>query len=108
MTEESPPGECPYEVDRGTFTRRRRFLLECLQRFDEPVSLPDLADEIAVKEAGRALSAISGERVKDIYLALYHRHIPDLVAAGHVEYDQDADLVFIADGWNPDVPTQPP
>ena len=103
MSEDISSGDGAYEPDTATFERRRRFLLECLRRFDEPVSLPDLADEIAVKEAGCALSAISGERVKEIYLSLYHRHIPDLVAAGHVEYDQDADLVFITDGWQPDV-----
>lgn len=99
----APEDERPDDVAR----RRRRALIGCLREFDEPVSLPDLADEIAVEETGKALSAISGERVKDIYLALYHRHIPDLVAAGHIEYDQDTDLVFIADGWNPDVPPRP-
>lgn len=106
MTEETPAGDHQSAADRDTASRRRQFLIECLQRFDEPVSLPDLADEIAVKEAGEPLSAIPGERVKVVYLALYHRHVPALEDAGHIEYDQEADLVRIADGWNPDMPTQ--
>ena len=72
---------------------RRSVLLACLREFDEPVSLPDLADEIAVRESDEALSDLSGERVKEIYLSLYHRHVPALADAGFVEYDQEADLV---------------
>lgn len=104
--EDSSIDECGFDRATPAFAQRRQFLIDCLHQFDEPVSLPDLADEIAIREAGQSLSSIPGERVKDVYLALYHRHIPELVEDGHIEYDQDADLVFITDDWNPDVAAQ--
>lgn len=73
--------------------RRRSLLLECLLEFNEPVSLPDLADEVAVREYENELTEIPAEEVKDIYLSLYHSHIPKLAEAGLVEYDQESDLV---------------
>ena len=75
---------------------RRRILLACLRDFNEPVTLPDLADEIAVRECGAALTQIPAERVKEIYLSLYHTDIPKLADAGLVQYDQETDLVAAA------------
>lgn len=79
-------------------TDRRTVLLACLQEFDEPVTLPDLADEIAVRESGAEITEISGEVVKEIYLSLYHTDIPELAEADIVEYDQEVDLVSSTPG----------
>lgn len=88
-------------VDPRTFTSlmqhpRRALLLECLLEHDEPVSLPDLADEVAIREHDRDLTGIEAEVVRDIYLSLYHTHVPKLAEVGLVEYDQSADLVTAA------------
>lgn len=72
---------------------RRALLVECLLEYDEAVSLPDLADEVAVRELDAELTAIEAEVVRDIYLSLYHTHVPKLAEAGIIEYDQSADLV---------------
>ncbi|UPM43588.1 hypothetical protein MW046_03855 [Halocatena salina] len=57
------------------------------------MSLPDLADECVVMEHGCALDDIPAEAVRDMYMSLYHSHIPHLVEIGAIEYDQERDLV---------------
>lgn len=75
--------------------RRRRHVLRCLDEYDDPMALADLADEVAVREHGTALTEISAEEVKRIYVSLYHSHVPRLEDAGVVEYNQDRDLVAL-------------
>jgi DNA-binding transcriptional ArsR family regulator len=74
--------------------RRRRYVVTLLWECDEAISLPDLADEIAVRENGNPISQISADYVKEVYLSLYHTHIPKLDDADIVEYVQEQDLVF--------------
>jgi hypothetical protein len=63
------------------------------------MALADLADELAVREHGATIDGIPADTVTEIYLSLYHCHVPLLVEANVVEYDQEHDLVGItADG----------
>ncbi|QSW98439.1 DUF7344 domain-containing protein [Haloterrigena alkaliphila] len=73
--------------------QRRRLLLEVMRAFDEPLTLPDAAEEVAVRETGSPVPSISAERVHETYISLYHDHLPRLVEAGLLEYDQERDLV---------------
>ncbi|WP_049926130.1 DUF7344 domain-containing protein [Halopiger goleimassiliensis] len=73
-------------------SRRRRFL-EVMRTYDEQLTLPDAAEEVAVREAGQSVRDLSAERVRDVYISLYHDHLPRLVDAGLLEYDQERDLV---------------
>lgn len=73
--------------------RRRRLLLEVMRTYGEPLTLPDAAEEVAVRETGRPIPNISPERVHEIYLSLYHDHLPRLVDADLLEYDQERDMV---------------
>lgn len=75
---------------------RRRRVLARLQEH-ETVALPDLAEDVATTERDAPLSEISPETVKRVYGALYHTHVPKLVDVGLVDYDQELDLVRIAD-----------
>ena len=61
------------------------------------LSLPDLADEVAVAERDRPLPEIDPDAVLQVYLSLYHTHVPKLADAGLVEYDQEADFVALTD-----------
>lgn len=72
---------------------RTRLVVECLSEFDGPVSLADLADEVAVREHEVPITELTGDQVKRVYLSLYHTHIPKLANHGYLSYDQDADLV---------------
>lgn len=76
---------------------RRRTLLTCLQTYDDPLPLPDLADEVAVAERDATLDAIPAETVKRVYMSLYHRHVPKLEDYDVVWYEQERDMVGLAD-----------
>jgi hypothetical protein len=73
--------------------QRRRLLLSVMRSYGEEVTLPDAAEEVAARETGHTVRNISAERVKEVYLSLYHDHLPRLVDAGLLEYDQERDLV---------------
>lgn len=73
--------------------RRRRLTLRVVREHDESITLPDVADEVAVRENGRPLPELSGETVAEVYISIYHDHLPRLVELGLLEYDQGRDLV---------------
>jgi hypothetical protein len=73
---------------------RRRYALYCLQQYRNPLTLADLADEVALLEHDeRSVAQIPGEDIKSIYTNLYHSHVPKMDDAGVVEYDQTDDTV---------------
>lgn len=76
---------------------RRRYALHELHQYEKPMALADLADEIAVREKETALTAIPADEVKQIYMSLYHRHIPELSEAGFVRYNQERDTVTLTE-----------
>jgi hypothetical protein len=84
------------ELFRVLADSRRRTALSCLATHGE-LALPDLADELAEIEYGRPLTEIDPESVTELYFDLYHSHVPCLVAADLVEYDQPQDHVAITD-----------
>jgi hypothetical protein len=74
--------------------RRRRLTLRCLETH-HCLSLADVAGFVAEREADRPLTEIDGETVRDVYLSLYHRHVPKLEAADLVTYHQETDTVAV-------------
>jgi len=94
--------EAGHEDSLDTYFRllsnqRRRHVLDCLQEYRNPMALSDLADEVAVREYETRITEIPAEEVTDIYVSLYHVHVPKMQDAGLVEYDQDRDLVSLVD-----------
>lgn len=75
--------------------RRRRYVLSCLNEYENPMALADLADEVAARENGTPITQTSAEEVKRIYISLYHTHVPKLERAGVVRYSQERDLVVL-------------
>ena len=75
----------------------RRALLACLDYHGEPITLADAAEWVAIEVTGKQLPDISAETVKEIYLTLYHSHIPRLQAYEVIEYSQDQDMIALAD-----------
>ncbi|UPV74664.1 hypothetical protein M0R89_01005 [Halorussus limi] len=75
--------------------RRREALVTLLSH--EDLSLPDLADEVAVAERGEPLTRIDADEVLQVYLSLYHTHVPKLARDGLVDYDQEDDYVALTD-----------
>lgn len=78
-------------------SRRRRYILQCLREHGPQVSLPDLADEVSVQTYDCPITDVPEEDVLEIYVSLYHRHIPKLADAGIVDYEQERDLVRLAE-----------
>lgn len=78
--------------------RRRRYAVSGLRDQPGPITLADLADEVAVMENGTPLTEVPASEVKRIYMTLYHSHVPKLEMAGVVEYLQNGDLIELADG----------
>lgn len=78
----------------GAF-RRRCALAALLTHGD--LSLADLADEVTVAERERPLSAVDAQTVLEVYLSLYHTHVPKLSDAGLVAYDQETDFVALTE-----------
>lgn len=76
---------------------RRRVCLQCLQAHGDGLPLADLADEVAAREHEAPLNEISAETVKQVYMSLYHAHIPKLASQEVVSYDQETDMVALTD-----------
>lgn len=105
-TDSSEAGESPVpsvqslDADRVfdlLSNQRRRFVIHCLQKYENPMALADMADKIAVWENDTGISNVSAEEVKRVYISLYHTHVPKLADADIVEYSQDRDSVTMTD-----------
>lgn len=73
--------------------RRRRLFLEVVTAYEEELTLADAAEAVAEREAGQSVVELSPERIKEVYISLYHDHLPRLLEAGLLEYEQERDLV---------------
>ena len=73
--------------------RYRRHVVRILDDHRCELALADLTDEVARLEYDAALSDVAPETVSELYLSLYHRHVPKLVDGEALHYDQDRDLV---------------
>lgn len=89
-------GRLPSALPDGLLAApRRRYLLYCLCRCAGSVDLPTVADRVTEWETGDPAEERREERLR-IYMSLYHDHVPPLVDAGLVAYDQEADAVELA------------
>lgn len=77
--------------------QRRRYALARLTEHAQPITLADLAEDVADRENEGPMTEVSNEEVQTIRTALYHNHIPKLEDAGAVEYDRDRNLVLLSE-----------
>lgn len=75
----------------------RRALLGCLAQHDRAISLADAAEEVVQVNEERPIQQIPAEEIKQVYMRLYHVHIPKAKECGVVEYEQERDLVVLTD-----------
>lgn len=61
------------------------------------MALADLADEITVFERKTNIDEIPDEDVRDVYMSLYHAHLPKLEGANLLWYDQKRNTVAFED-----------
>lgn len=86
----------PLDIDdvlEALRSERRRHALAVLAEHSTPLTLADLADEVAIREHAAPIDEIAAEDVQRVYLDLYHAHVPKLVELDVLEYHQEGDLV---------------
>lgn len=93
-------GRAVESVFQALSERRRLLALRCLAEHQQ-VTLPDLAELVCEREAETELVDLSPEHVAAVYSSLYHTHVPLLAGADLVTYEQEDDLVSIADEAEP-------
>ncbi|MFB6129900.1 MAG: hypothetical protein ABEJ28_03655 [Salinigranum sp.] len=71
---------------------RRRVLLTRLSEADGPVPLATLARGVARAESDGS-GEVSTDAVQQVYLTLYHVHVPKLAAAALVRFDEERNAV---------------
>lgn len=74
--------------------RRRRDVLRCLRTAETPMAVADLADELVRRETDASPPAVQDVR-EEIYLSLYHYHLPKLADADLVSFDSDRKLASL-------------
>jgi hypothetical protein len=72
---------------------RRRSLLEALANGSGEQTLAGVAKRIATEEQTRSTSR--GEHYRQVYLDLYHAHVPELEAVGLIGYDQETGNIWL-------------
>lgn len=90
-----PDGQSVDAVFDVLSNQRRRYALSCLVDNAQSMALADLAEDVAARESEGTRTETSEEEIQAVATSLYHAHIPKLVNAGAVEYD-DSDLVQIS------------
>jgi hypothetical protein len=73
--------------------QRRRDALRCLEESETPITVADLAEDVAKHEQGSNPSEILTDVVRQIHICLYHVDIPKLADAGLVKYDSQTTTV---------------
>lgn len=101
MSKQQPAPSATGPIERETIhdlltVERRRRALSCLTAHGS-LALPDLADEVARHEHDAPLPQIPEDAVLRVYLSLWQTHVPKLAEAGVVRYDQDRDVVALAE-----------
>ncbi|WP_254271601.1 DUF7344 domain-containing protein [Haloarcula marina] len=75
---------------------RRRYLCYTLLK-DTEWSLNDLATKIVAWETDVPEHAVTEDQREEVYISLYHAHIPKLVAEGVVTFDEGTERVTAAE-----------
>ena len=79
------------ERHRLLAVERRRLALELLDGRSTPVTLEELAAEIAARETEQ--NELDETPVERVALTLHHQHLPELAEAGVLEYDAEAQRI---------------
>ncbi|WP_313694761.1 DUF7344 domain-containing protein [Halorarum halobium] len=79
---------------------RRRYALHHLKQRNEPVSVQELAEQVAAWENGKSIEALTSQERKRVYISLYQSHLSTMDKQGLVEYDSEAGTVELSDSMS--------
>lgn len=77
--------------------KRRRYTLHHLKQRTEPVSVQELAEQVAAWENHKTVQELTSQERKRVYIALYQSHLSTMDEEGLVEYDEDNGMVQLSD-----------
>lgn len=66
---------------------RRRYTIHYCKHEDDPVSLGDLAEQVAAWELEKDVPEITSSERKRVYTSLQQTHLPTLADAGMIDYE---------------------
>jgi hypothetical protein len=84
------------EVFAGLSHPRRRYLLYTLVNGSSEAPLPELAANIAGWEREKPVGEVTDEEQQDVYISLYHCHVPRLSKLGIVDYQEGENIIVRA------------
>ena len=67
--------------------RRRRYAIHYCKQVGEPVTLSDLAEQVAAWELDKEVAELNSTERKRVYTALQQTHLPALERAGVIEFE---------------------
>ncbi|MDY6819856.1 MAG: hypothetical protein SVG88_14440 [Halobacteriales archaeon] len=73
--------------------RRRRYTIHFLKQREEPVSIRDLAEQVAAWENNKTIQELTSQERKRVYISLYQSHLPSMDKSGLVDYDEQSGMV---------------
>ena len=79
---------------------RRRYALHYCKHRDEPVTLSDLAEQVAAWEHDKSVDEITSSERKRTYTSLQQTHLPAMEDAGVIEWDDEVELTPAAERLN--------
>jgi len=79
--------------------KRRRYALHYLKQRSEPVTVRELAEQVAAWENEKEIAELTSQERKRVYIALYQSHLSTLDGEGLVDYDEDAGTVTQTDAF---------
>jgi hypothetical protein len=77
--------------------KRRRYALHYLKQRDEPVTVQNLAEQVAAWENEKTVEELTSQERKRVYIALYQSHLSTMDDEGLVDYDDDAGSVALSE-----------
>ena len=79
--------------------KRRRYALHYLKQRSEPVTVRELAEQVAAWENEKDIGELTSQERKRVYIALYQSHLSTLDGEGLVDYDVNAGTVTQTDAF---------
>lgn len=87
------------DIFRALSNPRRRFVIACLDTNPRPLSMAELAVELASWECDTPRNDLSDEQVSSRTIVLHHMHVPMLASLDIVDHDRESDTVVLADQY---------
>ena len=78
--------------------RRRRYAVHFLKQQGRPVTVRELAEQVAAWENGKSVAELRSQERKRVYIAFYQSHLASMERDGLVEYDAERGVVELSPG----------